>query len=211
MHWVLVANGNMPAINIVRRLETVDRWIGVDGGCRILDAWHILPDLVIGDMDSVPTALLNQYKKEHIPTLMYPSVKDETDLELALNLALDSSPSRITILGALGDRLDHTLANVLLLSRCLEHGVPAKIMDDQQSIYLVDSYLELTGKPGDLFSLMPVKATITGVTLSGLQYPLKNATLAFSSPQGLSNIFTSSQVVVQIQKGMALVFHQYAG
>lgn len=209
MHWVLVANGNMPAVNIISQLGKVDRWIGVDGGCRILDAWQILPHFIIGDMDSIPQALLKKYQEYNIPNIVHPRAKDETDLELALELALKSNPSQVTILGAIGDRLDHTLANILLLSRCLDKGIPAKIMDEQQSIYLVDNKLKLQGKPGDLFSLMPIKGVLKGVSLRGLEYPLENATLDFGTPQGLSNIFVASQVEIQIQQGLAMVFHQF--
>lgn len=211
MHWILVANGEMPrSARIAACFDTANQVVGVDGGCRILDALQVLPDLVIGDMDSIPQVLLNKYKQQNIKIIIHPSAKDETDLELALDMALATKPSLVTILGAIGDRLDHTLANILLLSRCLDQGVLARILDDQQSIYLMDDQLELYGQPGDLFSLVPIKGTITGVTLHGLEYPLQETTLSFGSPRGLSNVFTSSQALVKIQSGLALVFHLHS-
>lgn len=209
MHWVLAANGHAPLKNIINHLGQVDCWVGVDGGCRILEALQVLPQFIIGDMDSIPQTLLHKYQEHNIPIIVHPRVKDETDLELALNMALDSGAQQITLVGAIGNRLDHTLANILLLSRCLENNVSARIVDNQQSIYLVDRQLELKGQPGDLFSLIPLKDALKGVTLRGLEYPLANAALAFGSPQGLSNVFSHAQVMIQIQKGLALVIHQY--
>lgn len=211
MYWVLAANGepaSSPRIRTV--LASADRVVSVDGGSRMFAALGVTPHLAIGDMDSTPPELLAGYREAGVEIFLHPARKDATDLELALDLALDAKAEDITILGATGGRLDHTLGNLLLLERCLQQHVAARIMDDTQTIYLTDNRLELHGWPGDILSVIPVGGDADGVTLTGLEYPLRNARLSFASSQGLSNVFASTDACIQIRSGRLLVFHLHA-
>ncbi|NLW82079.1 MAG: thiamine diphosphokinase [Desulfovibrionales bacterium] len=208
MHWVLLANGHCQlAPRIQNLLSTADRLVAVDGGGSHLLAMGLTPHLAVGDMDSIPSELLELYRRQGVPLHLHPPQKDATDLELALHLAFAGQATRITLLGATGGRLDHTLGNLFLLSLCQAHSVPTCIMDAAQSVYLADSFLELQGTVGDTLSLMPVTPQAAGVTLSGLEYPLQNATLHFGTTWGMSNVFTSSTATVRLETGRLLVFH----
>jgi len=208
MHWVLLANGPLELSPAVRAtIASADRIIGVDGGSRHLRLLDLLPDLAVGDMDSIPADLLQRYQDAGVEMQRHPPKKDATDLELALELAIGRGALRITILGATGGRLDHTLGNLFLLARCLPAGISACIMDAEQSVHLVDTALTLTGAVGDTLSLLPATPEVRGVTLTGLEYPLDNATMTFGTSWGMSNVFIQTRATVTLTSGRLFVFH----
>jgi len=212
MHWVLLANGPLtlsPAIKQV--IAEAERLVGVDGGSRHLGLLGVRPHLAVGDMDSIPDSLLQEYRQSGVELHLHPPKKDATDLELALELALAGGATRISILGATGGRLDHTLGNLFLLSRCLPTGIPACIMDQEQCVHLTDQALSLSGAVGDTLSLLPATPEACGVSLTGLEYPLHNATLTFGTSLGMSNVFVKAQASVTLRSGRLFVFHLFRG
>lgn len=210
MHWVLMANGPLALSPSIRRfISSAERLIGVDGGSRHLRTIGVLPHLAVGDMDSIPDDLLVQYRSEGVELHLHPPKKDATDLELALELALERGAKRISILGGTGGRLDHTLGNLFLLARCLPGGIPACIMDQEQCIHLTDQALTLEGAVGDTLSLLPATPEARGVSLTGLEYPLHDATLTFGTSWGMSNVFVENRATVAIGSGRLFVFHLY--
>lgn len=210
MHWVLLANGPLTLSPKIRSLiASAERIVGVDGGSRHLRALDMLPHLAVGDMDSIPADLLARYRDAGVELHLHPPKKDATDLELALELAIAEGATRISILGGTGGRLDHTLGNLFLLARCLPTGIPACIMDESQSVHLVDSHLTLEGDVGDTLSLLPATPEAGGVTLSGLEYPLHDATLPFGTSWGMSNVFVLPSVTVTLRSGRVFVFHLF--
>ena len=212
MHWVLLANGPLELSPKVRAMiSSAERLIGVDGGSRHLASMQILPHLAVGDMDSIPRDLLAQYRDEGVEMHLHPPNKDATDLELALELAMAQGATRISILGATGGRLDHTLGNLFLLARCLPTGIPVCIMDQEQCIHLTDQTLTLSGAVGDTLSLLPATPEACGVSLTGLEYPLHDATLTFGTSLGMSNVFVETRATVTLRSGRLFVFHLFRG
>lgn len=210
MHWILMANGPLLLSTRVRNfVSTADRLVGVDGGCRHLDALGLLPHLAVGDMDSISPELLASYRAQEVETHLHPPKKDATDLELALELALERGATRVSILGGTGGRLDHTLGNLFLLARCLPYGVAACVMDESQCVHLVEAELTLLGAVGDTLSLLPATPQASGVTLAGLEYPLHDATLTFGTSWGMSNVFIRDTAVVTVRTGRLFVFHLF--
>ena len=210
MHWVLLANGPLVLSPAIRALvSAADRLMGVDGGSRHLHALERLPDVAVGDMDSIPEDLLARYRDAGIEMHLHPPKKDATDLELALELALGRGATRISILGGTGGRLDHTLGNLFLLARCLPAGIPACVLDEGQCVHLTDRALTLTGAVGDTLSLLPATPEARGVSLTGLEYPLVDASLTFGTSWGMSNVFTEETVTVTLREGRLFVFHLY--
>ena len=210
MHWVLLANGPLTLSPPIRQvIADAGQLIGVDGGSRHLGLLGVRPHLAVGDMDSIPESLLQEYRQSGVELHLHPPKKDATDLELALELALARGASRISILGATGGRLDHTLGNLFLLSRCLPTGIPACIMDQEQCINLTDQSLTLRGAVGDTLSLLPATPDACGVSLSGLEYPLHNATLTFGTSWGMCNVFMRPEVTVSLESGRLFVFHLF--
>lgn len=209
MHWIFLANGDCAPNKRIREVvASADYVVGVDGGCRHLHHLGKLPHLVIGDMDSIPAQILTEYKKQGVRLQTYPRQKEATDLELALNLAVGKA-SQVTILGATGGRLDHTLGNLFLIAKILPDHIPVQLMDNGQTIYVTRSLAHIHGTPGDLISLLPLTADVTGISITGCQYPLRDATLTFGSTQGISNVLAHPEATIALRSGIMAVFHLY--
>ena len=116
----------------------------------------------------------------------------------------------ITVLAALGGRLDQTIANILLLALPELHGVEATIVDGPQAALLVQGGGELrvvAGQPGDTLSLLPIGGDAAGVTVSGVEWPLQGSTLELGPARGVSNVLTSPRAVIRLDSGMLLCVH----
>jgi len=208
MNAVIVLGGDAPGRKLLEGcVAAADFSIAADRGLEALDAAGILPDLLIGDMDSVNPAVLARYEGKLELTRLR-CAKDDTDGEAALYLAAQHGAKLVTLLGALGGRLDHALANLMLLNRAHRLGMKAQILDEQVCIRRVDGEALLCGAKGDTVSLLPL-GQAHGVTLDGFVYPLENGTLANDSSLGVSNVVSSDKATVKVESGDLLLFHYY--
>lgn len=206
MKIIIVAGGCFDATPpIIARLNAADLCLAADRGAEHLAGLGIRPHAVIGDMDSVTPETRRMMEAQGCPFLLHPARKDQTDTELCITYALEKGATDITILGATGLRLDHTLANVLLLKQLDDLGIRARIMDSHNEICLVSRSLALNGEPGEILSLVPVSEKVTGVTLQGLEYPLKDAVLLMGTALGVSNRFKEPRAEIRIESGLLLV------
>ena len=140
-----------------------------------------------------------------------PCEKDDTDGVHALDVALSRGADRITILGALGGRMDHAMANLMLLVRAHRHGAMAEILDEQVRVVRVCGEAVLSGAKGDTVSLIPA-GEVTGVTLEGFYYHASEPLcFDFAYPLGISNVVTQDLAQVRVTGGDLLLFHYYAG
>jgi thiamine pyrophosphokinase len=186
-----------------------DRVIAADlGGAHAL-AWGWPVDLLVGDLDSLGRGEATILRARGVPVVTAPATKDETDLELALAYALEEDPECIIICAALGGRVDHLLANVFLLARPDLAGRDVQIADGAEIVRLLrgPETLTLSGRPGDLLSLLPLGDAAGGVVTDGLQYPLRDETLTLGQGRGVSNVFTADEASVRLRQGMLLVVH----
>ncbi|MGD8791564.1 MAG: thiamine diphosphokinase [Anaerolineae bacterium] len=186
-----------------------DLVVGADGGAAQALSWGLVPQVVIGDMDSLPAGTRAELEKHQARFLQHPRAKDETDLELALRFAAEQGACEIIILGALGGRLDHTLSNVLLLALPPLTGIPVRIAAGAQEAILLrgGESIRLQGQPGDLVSLLPWCGDAQGVTTEGLAWPLEDEILRFGFSRGVSNEMTARQARVALNHGYLLVVH----
>ncbi len=212
MNCIVIAGGRLdPARtrtwhrHIHRLLKTADLIVAADSGAGHLKKTGYLPHVIVGDLDSIDPDTLTFFQKSKVLIQSYPSRKNRTDMELCLDYAQDRGATHITMLAATGTRLDHTLANILLLAPLADAGIHVRIMDAHNEICLVKDRLELSGNPGDLVSLIPLTPTVTGVTLTGLSYPLKDHTLKMGATLGISNFFSGSVAQISIRSGTLLV------
>jgi len=136
----------------------------------------------------------------------YPVAKDQTDLELAIEAGLKVGASEILLLGALGGRLDQTLANLLILAQ-RNWPVPLRLAEGDQLAQVLRSgeCLTLHAAPGSTVSAIPLSTVVTGITYTGLEYPLVDATLTIGSTRGVSNVVVASPATVAIKEGVLLV------
>lgn len=208
MNAVIVLGGDAPGRKVLEScVGAADFSIAADRGLEAFDAAGLSPDLLIGDMDSVNPAVLARYEGRLEQTRLN-CAKDDTDGEAALHLAAQHGAKQVTFLGALGGRLDHALANLMLLNRAHRLGISARILDEQVCICRVDGESLLCGAKGDTVSLLPL-GEAHGVTLDGFVYPLENGTLTSDSSLGVSNVVSSDRASVKVKSGDLLLFHYY--
>ena len=204
---VIVAAGD-PDPNDVRWLTDADIVIAADSGACWLEQVGVTPGLLVGDLDSVGEPLVERYAAAGVGIDRHPAAKDESDAELALARAVAEGADRIVILGALdGERLDHELANLLLLADPAWRGRDLRIVRGTTTVRALHSgeSLDLEGAPGDLVTLLPVAGDAQGVTTEGLRYPLTDEELRFGRSRGLSNVVERAGASVWLKNGTLLV------
>jgi thiamine pyrophosphokinase len=212
MYVVIVANApNLDAAPYEALIRAADLLIAADGGALPLLRLDRLPRLVIGDLDSLDSASQATLLERGVELRRFPREKDETDLELALAHAATSGATTIDILGALGGRWDHTLANVALLGLTELRGRRVRLLDARQELFLVRDSAALEGQAGDTVSLLPLTPTARGVTTHGLLYPLQDATLHYERARGVSNVLLEPPGRVSLRDGLLLVVHHDDG
>jgi thiamine pyrophosphokinase len=210
MRAIIIAGGVVAESDGWKRWIDDGDWIlGADGGAARALAWGMTPHVVIGDMDSLPEEDRAVLEDRGSKFVEHPRAKDETDLELALAYAVEHGAREIVIFGALGGRLDHTLANILLLALPALQGVRARVVDGDQEALLLRSggVAVLQGRPGDLVSLLPLAGDAGGVTTRGLAWALEGETLRLGFSRGVSNEMTGDEARIALQDGLLLVVH----
>jgi len=192
----LVANGVIHDYQLISRLlAPYDKIIAVDGGLIHCQHMQVVPDLIIGDFDSIPQGLLEQYPD--VPRQIFPVEKDETDLELAIRVVDNPALKKLGIFGALEKRTDHALGNLHLLRRFANK---ACIETELETLYAVDGKREFPCRPGQTVSLIPIGSTPSGVTTYGLKWELSAATLD-KHFMSISNVCVGTSFSISIQTG----------
>jgi thiamine pyrophosphokinase len=207
MRTVIVAGGELMAGDAAH-LDDAALVIAADGGADALAALGRRPDRLVGDLDSVSAARLEALAASAVPIDRHPEDKDASDTELAVDAALAAGATEIVLLGALGGpRLDHELANLLLLVDPDVAHADASIVRGPVAVRALrgGSRRDLTGRVGDLVTLLPVAGDAIGLTTHGLRWPLEGATLPLGRSRGLSNRIVSSGASVALDAGVLLV------
>jgi thiamine pyrophosphokinase len=186
--------------------------VAADGGARKAQLLGLLPDVVVGDMDSLAPATLAELERSGVKILRHPADKEASDTELAVHEALRRGATKLVILGALGGpRFEHTLANVLLLTLPELAGCDVSLVDGPVTVRVVGStgpdQVEIAGRPGDLVSLLPLTELVEGVTTSGLAYALDGETLHQGPARGLSNVLTEPRAGISTGSGRLAIVH----
>ena len=192
--------------DLAGRLRADDLLIGADGGTRHILALGLQPHFVVGDLDSLPAAVVQELIARGIAIERHPTSKDQTDLELAIECALRQGVDEILLLGGMGGRLDQTLANLLILAQ-RDWPVPLRLAEGPQiaSVVRGPGRLVLHGAVGATVSVIPLSADAREITYTGLRYPLTNATLQLGSTRGVSNEFAAATATVELTTGLLLV------
>jgi thiamine pyrophosphokinase len=207
MRAIIFVNGTISdPSTILRWVQDGDDLIAADGGAHHAVAMGFRPRVVVGDLDSLSPTLAEELAAQGVELEKHPVAKNKTDLELALERAIRDGAQEILLLGALGGRLDQALANVLLMA---QRDWPALIrLVDATEIATVihgGESMTLEAAPGSTMSLLPLSAEVTGITYTGMLYPLNDATLQLGSTRGVSNEVVSHPATVTIATGIALV------
>lgn len=194
MRAVIICGGDVGGY-IKDYVKKGDLVICADSGYDRAKKYGIIPDVVLGDMDSVAGG---DYP---VDAIVYPTRKDFTDSELAVMYAIDHGYKSALLFGMIGTRMDHSLANLTLLQR-FEEGA---IINANNEIYFVRNSITLAGKPGDTISIIPYPGDAGGVTTKGLDYPLFKGKIPAGTTLGISNVMTENECTITLEEGTAFV------
>lgn len=204
LRGIIIASGEIRDLNWLKQyLRADDLIVCADGGYNYLAAIHVLPHVIVGDMDSI--------HEEHWAAckhFVYPRKKDETDAQLALDYAIEQGCSEVCFLGATGgQRVEHEIANILMLQYAALKQVAMRVENESSSIMLYQGPCEITvsGRKGDYLSLIPLGEDAQNVTTYDLEYPLLHGTLIFGVPMGISNVLLENTCRITMEKGKLLV------
>jgi thiamine pyrophosphokinase len=207
MHVVIFAGGTVRSGRaIFDAIGSANMFIAADSGAATALRYGCTPRIVVGDFDSLDGMLLEDLARRGSEIRRATVEKDETDTELAMQIAIDEGATRITLVGVLGGaRFDHTMANILLLAGF--EGVPITLVDGPSMCWLLrgPGSSAIDGHVGDLISLLPLTSDASGIRTRGLYYALKGEVLSFGKPRGMSNVLTEEHAEVSVESGMLLV------
>ena len=212
MKTVIISGGRIDrdfALSFLKQ-EAFDQIIAVDNGLKFLYENGIKPTWIVGDFDTAAPELVAYYRTEtEIPIRQFNPVKDATDSQIAIELALELGSGEITILGGTGTRLDHVLGNIQSLMLAKKKGVSCVILDEYNRIRLVDGRLQLKKEEqyGRYVSLLPLTTEVTGVDLTGVKYPLSDYTFTSTGSAGLgvSNEITAETAEIRVKSGIFIL------
>lgn len=208
---LIITNGSLEQPEIIaKRLAAWGKFsvVVADGAVRHADHLKLAIDAVVGDLDSLDPDTAAWLKARGTHFQVSPTHKDQIDLELALEYAITHRAEEMVITGVLGDRLDMTIANVLLLAHARFRHLSIAIWNAHQTAWIIHPPGdECNGNPGDTLSLIPLFGDASGVVTNGLEYPLHGETLSSGLARGLSNVLMASSAHVSLETGMLLAIH----
>lgn len=204
----IIGNGPSHLIpNLSNYQNNIDIWIGADRGALSIIQQNIELDYAIGDFDSVNDRELQQIKIRAKQFEQHNVEKDETDLELALRLAISLNPTLIYFFGVTGGRLDHTLINIQLLKKVVKKDIGGVVIDSKNHLELKfpGSYSIEKCENYPIISFIPITQEVHGLTLIGFYYPLTKATIHMGSSLSISNKLISNNGTFSFDDGIVLV------
>lgn len=202
---LVFAGGDPVDGDVAARLPQSDATVvAADSGVEVALALGRRVDLVIGDFDSADPAAVEAAVASGAEVRRYPTDKDQSDLELALHAARAGGATRVIVVGGYGGRLDHFLANSLLLASPAFADLDIEALVGDSRITVIHRKASLSGAPGDLCSLLAVGGPARGVRTTGLRFPLEGEDLLPGSTRGVSNEFSEPVATVSLDHGALL-------
>lgn len=206
MKVVIISGGTPPSEELFHNAAAgSDIIICADRGADFLYKSNIIPDVIVGDCDSVAPEAMEYFIKKGCKFERFPKDKDFTDTELAYKLAVDKKADEIVFLGCTGTRIDHMLGNIGILSRCLKDNISGRMIDDNNIMFFTDKPIRITGKKGSYFSLQAFGEDVIDLTIEDAKFPLYNYNLGTGDPRTVSNEFENGPVGLKFRKGRLLI------
>lgn len=205
MKTIIIGNGEINDYDIIREYFDDAYIIACDGGVRHCRAMMIMPNIMMGDFDSANKEDADFFYNMGVLKEEFPVKKNETDMELAINKAIEKNADEIYIVGGLGSRFDHSLANVHILLKPMRLGIRACLLDEHNIITLVEDSVDIVGEKGQTVSLIPLTTQVKGVTTNNLEYELNDATMEIGNSLGVSNIMKEDVATVNVKEGILIL------
>ena len=212
MTVLVVLNGDIEQEFLAQQLAQAARVVAADGGALAVTAAGGVCDVIVGDGDSLGEGGLARARAVNpdVEVRRFPTAKDATDAELAMQTALEVNPKRIVVVGAFGgSRLDHELANVLLLANERWRDREVVLADGRRDVRLVTDQAEIRGRAGDIVTLLAVGGPVGNISSRGLSYELAGRSLEVGTSLGVSNELTGSTATLAVGSGMLLLVHEH--
>jgi thiamine pyrophosphokinase len=202
---LVLAGGEKLPPSIIEELPQGAYVIAADSGLDQARELGLTVHLLVGDLDSASPSALEW--AAGVPTERHPVDKDATDLELALMAAARLDPVRVVVAGGAGGRLDHLLANAMLLCAPRFAGFQMEWVTAESRAHVVNATTRLHGSAGETVSLIPVGGAARGVATRGLRWTLAGQTLEPGTTLGVSNQMTGPVATISLEEGTLLVVH----
>lgn len=205
MKVLIVCAGEEPNKELITEEKSKsDYCIAVDGGARCYYKYNIVPDLLVGDMDSLDQDIFERFVEKNIECIKYKPEKDYTDTELAILKAIQIGASTITLMGVTGGRFDHTYANISLMHKYTKNGIEVIIKDNSNIIYVKDKCFRIK-KKSKYVSFYCLSEFVEGLSLYGFKYNLCDYKLTKWDILCTSNEIVESEGCVDFDSGLIMV------
>ena len=210
MNKTLIVTGGDISQKFLQQIISENKFeniIASDRGIEELYKSNIVPNYIIGDFDSANKSILNKYVNEDkIQVIKLNPEKDYTDTHMALKLAIKLKSTSVTIIGAIGSRVDHTISNVHILKEAMEKNIECEIVNGNNKIKLINSRIEIEkDEKYKYISLIPLTTKVTGINLKGLKYTLTEATLKIGHSIGISNEQINNKAIIELKRGILII------
>lgn len=211
MNTVLICGGEINdefSLVCLKQIKP-DCIIGVDKGLEFCYRNHVIPDWILGDFDSISKEVIDWYREQQeIPIRQYKPEKDDTDTRLGMELALKLGSDKIFLLGATGGRLDHYMGNLQSLLITARKEKEGWILDEQNAITVRKAGKICIHKEeqfGKYVSFFSMGDEVTGLSLTGFQYPLDGYTLKNSDGIAVSNQLLDDCGIIEFETGYLMM------
>jgi len=199
---VVVAGGGAPQREALPAIPSGTPVVAADSGLEHARELGLEVTIAVGDFDSASPEAVAAAEASGTRIERHSTEKDATDLELALDAALELRPRRVVVLAGIGDRLDHLFSAFLLLASPRYAGVELDAHIGRARAHVIRGERTLSGQPGELLSLFALHGSAVGVRTDGLAYPLDEETLEPGSSRGVSNVFASARATIAVKRGV---------
>jgi len=204
---IILANGDVPLIGQIKFLQKkgYNKLICADGGANSARKLKIVPDLIIGDLDSLTDETRNHFANKS--EIIQINRQNDTDVEKALKFLIKKKYNEVILLGATGDRLDHSICNLGIVLKFYEK-IKVSILHKKSFLRAYTKSIELNTIQNETISIYGFDAK-TKITSKGLKYPLKNVALPFGQKESTSNVAASHKVKLKINGGIIFVIRDF--
>ena len=209
MNAVIVSGGSRPSKKLLEKyLKEDDYLIAADSGCECLYDYDIMPNLLVGDFDSVDKNIFNVMKQKVKEIKQFPPEKDYTDTEIAIMEAKKQGATNILLFGATGSRIDHMLGNIGLILTYKKQGIRIEIIDDHNRMYLSEKHMALKGTKGENIGFHALSDVVKNFTIKGAKYNLPDGIdMHLLDPRAICNEFIGTDIELNFDEGELLIFH----
>ena len=210
MRTIIITGGNTDKeflVNIIKKIDSAII-IAVDNGLKVLKEMNIKPNYIVGDFDTINEEILEAYTGDtSIQIHKFNPIKDNTDTDIAIRLAVELKSDEIIVFGGIGSRVDHVLGNIQVLKYALDNNVKCKIIDENNEIQLINKTTILNKSDIDkkYISLIPLTERVESVNLKGFKYNLENGNLTIGSSLGISNEIIEQRAKIEFSNGILIM------